>query len=367
MINRERASHRMCSVLQSAEYRTSNDTTRRCVVLLAILVLVWGSGCASAPREPIWIGTAVLADPLQTDPRYAEVLAREFDMVTPEIAMKFEVLQPSRGEFDFRDADAIVQFAEQHQMRIRGHVLVWHEQLPAWLREGQFTREELISILHNHITTVVERYRGRVYAWDVVNEAIDPAKPNNLRDTLWLRGIGPEYIPLAFEWAHAADPDALLYYNDYGAEQPGPKFQAVQALIEELHTDGVPLHGVGLQTHVRVIDAPTQPEVETVLRHWQQLGLRADITEMDVQIQDGSGTYAEVLAQQAAVYRQVAQACRDVPMCQGFTTWGFTDRYTWIPQFTGNNDEPLLFDAEYQPKPAYSAVADTLHSFRPNR
>lgn len=337
------------------------------VLMLAVMLSSGLAGCGQPQREPVWLGTAVLAEQLQTDPRYAEIVRQEFDMVTPELAMKFDVLQPARGEFDFEAADAIVDFAEQHGLRVRGHVLVWHHQLPTWLEQGHFTRPELIAILREHITTVVERYRGRIHAWDVVNEAVDPAGPDGLRNTFWLRGIGPEYIRLAFEWAHAADPAARLYYNDYGAEHIGPKFAAVKALAVALLDANVPLHGIGLQAHLRLVDAPDRASIEQVLQHWRRLGLQAEITEMDVQIQGAVGNPDDLLVRQADVYASVAQACFNSANCRGFSTWGFTDRHSWIAEHTGNADAPLLFDSAYQPKPAYHALVAVLGPFRPDR
>lgn len=182
-----------------------------------------------AEERGILIGTAVSASQLGIRD-YAQTLSREFNIITTENALKFEPVHPSRDLYTFADADAIVSFAEANGMKVRGHTLVWHQQLPGWISQGTFTREEWINILHDHITTVVNRYKGRIYAWDVVNEAL--ADDGSLRDTVWLRGIGSEYIDLAFQWAHEPDPQALLFYNEYGASALGGKSDAVYNLVK---------------------------------------------------------------------------------------------------------------------------------------
>lgn len=311
-----------------------------------------------AQERGIEIGAAVSAGPLRREPLYAETLSREFSMLTTENAAKFGPVHPEPDRYDFADADFIVGFAEAHNMRARGHTLVWHNQLPAWLAEGAWTRDELIDILREHITTVVGRYRGRITAWDVVNEAV--ADDGSMRDTIWLRGIGPEYVDLAFRWAHEADPDALLFYNDYANEGLGPKSDAVCALVQGLLERGVPIDGVGLQMHVSLRWPPDPEAVAANMDRLGALGLQVHVTEMDVRVYEGTGTPEERLVAQAAVYREVMDACLASSACKAFVTWGFTDRHSWIPAFTGRPDAPLPFDESYRPKPAYYAIMDAL-------
>ncbi|MDQ1256265.1 MAG: endo,4-beta-xylanase, partial [Candidatus Hydrogenedentes bacterium] len=170
------------------------------------------------------IGVAVNAGALEHDPVYRRMVGREFNVITPENAMKHGPLCPAPGEYDFTAGDAIVSFAEEHGMRVRGHTLVWHNQLPQWLTEGDYSRDELCGLLREHIQTLVQHYRGKVFAWDVVNEALD--ENGSLRKTIWLERIGPEYIVWAFRWAREADPDALLFYNDYEHEGGGKRSKA---------------------------------------------------------------------------------------------------------------------------------------------
>ncbi len=336
-------------------------------VLAGLLLLSVAASCApatistlrsSGAPHGIDIGAAVSADPLANDPIYAKTLAREFSMLTPENAMKFDSAHPARYEYDFRDADAIVNFAEAHGLKVRGHTLVWHEQLPPWLTEGHWTRDELVGILREHITTVVGRYRGRVTVWDVVSEAIDDN--GSLRDTIWLRGIGPEYIELAFQWAHEADPSALLFYNDYGGEDMGAKSDAIFALARGLLEKGAPIHGVGLETHVGTDWYPEPEEVAANMRRLADLGLQTHVTEIDVKVRTPANR-KDVLAQ-SRIYRQMLEACLSAENCRVFSFWGFTDRYSWIPDFFPGWGSALIFDRSYRQKPAYYKLLNTLRS-----
>jgi endo-1,4-beta-xylanase len=309
-----------------------------------------------AAARGIAIGAAVSAGPLRCDPAYAKALGHEFDILTTENAMKFGPIHPEPDRYSFDAADAIVDFADAHDMLVRGHTLVWHQQLPSWVEEGQWTREELMEVLHDHIATVVGRYRGRVDAWDVVNEAI--MDHGALRDTIWRRVIGPEYIELAFRWAHEADPDALLFYNDYACEVLCIKSNAMYNMVQELQEQDVPIHGVGLQTHTSVAASLNAESMAKNIQRFADLGLVVHITEMDVRIR-GEPT-EETLSQQAVIYRDLVDACLSVERCTAFVTWGFTDRYSWIPSFRPGWGSALILDETYRPKPAYYALADVL-------
>ncbi len=282
-------------------------------------------------------------------------------MLTPENAMKFEPLRPSRERYDFDHADALVDFAEKHAMQVRGHTLVWHQQLPSWLTERDWTRDELIEILREHITTVVGRYRGRVAAWDVVNEAV--ADDGSLRDTIWRQVIGPEYIDMAFRWAHEADPDALLFYNDYGGEVLGPKSDAIYALVRDLLQRDVPIHGVGLQTHVSLDWFPEPQDIaanvdslSANMDRLSALGLVVHITETDVRIE--RPITEDELAKQARIYGAALEACLSAQNCKALVLWGFTDRHSWIPYAFPGTGAALVFDDAYRPKPAYHSLID---------
>jgi len=311
-----------------------------------------------AQQRGIGIGTAALMEPFQNDSTYREVLAREFNRLTPENAMKFGQLHPERDRYNFTKADALVTFAKAHQMQVHGHTLVWHQSMPDWLTQVEWTREELMDILHQHIYTVVAHYQGQLAAWDVVNEAV--AGNGSLRDSIWLSRIGPEYIELAFRWAHEADPQARLFYNDHDGEGLGKKSDAIYELIKDLRQRNVPIHGVGFQMHKSIKNPPSIEQVAANIKRLGKLGLEVQITEMDVQIHDGKGTTQQRLASQADVYREMLRVCLDAPTCKSLTTWGLADHLSWIPHFYKRPDSPLLFDESYRPKPAYNALVDVL-------
>jgi len=342
-------------------------------ILLVLILFVLVASCTPDQSEPppptlvptlrslarahgLYIGAAVSISPLRSDALYAETLAREFNMLTPENAMKFRFIHPSRDRYDFSDADAIVDFAQTHSMQVRGHTLVWYTGLPSWLVSGNWTRDEMIEILREHIMTAVGHYRGRVFAWDVVNEAV--IKDGSLRDSIWLRGIGPEYIDMAFRWAYEADPNALLFYNDVGGEGLGQKSDAIYSLVQGLLQRGVPIHGVGLQMHISLDRSPEPQDVAANMKRYQELGLEVHITEMDVRIT--TPITEEKLAQQARIYRDLLEVSLAAENCTAFVLWGFTDRYSWIPySFTGYGSG-LIFDESYYPKPAYNALIEVL-------
>jgi endo-1,4-beta-xylanase len=242
-------------------------------------------------------------------------------------------------------------------MKIRGHTLVWHNQLPSWLTGGNFTRDELISILRDHILTFVGRYRGRVWAWDVVNEAVDDSIGALRTNSFWFQRIGPDYIRLAFEYAREADPDARLYYNDYSIEGLNGKSNGVYSLVSQLKSQGVPIDGVGWQMH-QINGFRTEPAHKTNARRLADLGLELSITEMDIRINLPSTS--EELNRQAAAYRDSINFCLTTPNCRALLTWGFTDRHSWIPSFFAGWGDALIYDAGYQPKPSYFALREAL-------
>jgi endo-1,4-beta-xylanase len=306
-----------------------------------------------AEKRNLYLGAAVSPTPLRCEPDYAAALAHEFNLATAENALKFGPVHPQPDQYAFEDADAIVEFALAHQMAVRGHVLVWHQQNPGWIVNGEWTKETLSVALEDHIRTVVGRYQGKILYWDVVNEAVEAG---GLRDTLWLRTLGPEYLDIAFRWAHAADPEARLFYNDYGTEGLGAKSDQVYELVKGMLERGVPIHGVGLQLHIAVGSIPYG--LQANMQRLADLGLEVHITELDVRI-DGQVNEAK-LQKQAATYRQVMEACLNVEGCTAYILWGFTDAYSWVPGQFKNWGSALPFDENYQPKPAYAALQEAL-------
>jgi endo-1,4-beta-xylanase len=310
----------------------------------------------AAARHGLSIGVAVGTGLQRTDARFAQVLAREFNILTAENTMKPAAIQPAQGTFSWNEPDQLVTFAEAQDIEVRGHTLLWHEALPSWMTSSVWNREQMLAILEHHIKTLVGRYKGRIAAWDVVNEAVE--WDGSLRQTLWLERIGPEYLEMAFRWAHEADPDALLFYNDFGAEGLGQKSDGVYNLVRDLLEDGVPVHGVGLQMHVSADSPPRAADLRANMARLANLGLKVHITEMDVRIPVPATEQG--LLDQAVVYRNVLDACLEQDACTALVTWGLTDRHSWVPGFFEGYGAALLFDAEYEPKLAYEVMLDGL-------
>jgi len=308
-----------------------------------------------AAARGIHIGAATERQ-FESDAGYAGILAREFNMVTPENDLKMARLQPERGRFSFEAADAIVGFARAHGMAVRGHTLVWHTMLPSWLEEAISTSDGAISILREHIRAVLAHYDGVIIPWDVVNEAFD--ERGDWRDTPFLRAFGPDYLALAFKWAHEASPRARLYYNDYEIETINPKSDAVYRTVAALVKQGVPIHGIGLQGHVLLAAPPDYDSVAENIRRFNRLGLDVQFTEVDVRIPEPVTPAA--LARQAAIYTGLLRTCLKASQCSAFIVWGVTDLHSWIPAFFKGHGAGLLFDEAGAPKPAYEAVARTL-------
>ena len=327
---------------------------------------------AAAQHTGVLIGAAVRPQRL-SEPAYAAILAREFNLAEAEDAMKWEVVHPSQEIYDFSLADRVVAFANEHQMKVRGHTLVWHRQNPIWLTSEPAAPDALSRLLQEHIGRVVRHFRGKVFAWDVVNEAFAEDGSGKLRSTIWydqpgvgFRGRGTTYIEQCFRWAHGADPDALLFYNDNGAEEINPKSDAIYAMVRDFKRRGVPIHGVGFQMHI----GNRNPDVASFSRNvarFTALGIQVHITEMDVRVPVDSRGHAspESLRRQAEVYREIVGACLSHRDCTAILMWGFSDKYSWIGSHTEHKAGAALpFDENYQPKPAYEALRKALQSGR---
>ncbi len=309
----------------------------------------------AADERGVQVGAAVAAGPLRGEYGYRNAL-REFNAVTTENALKMERTRPSEHEFDFENADLIVDFALSHDMYMRGHTLVWHNQLPEWLHPWQYTDRELRQLLRQHVRTVAGRYAGMIDAWDVVNEAVDDS--GGLRETPWLRGLGEEYLDLTFEWANDVAPDADLYYNDYGADEINDKSDEIYDLVSGMVDRGIPIDGVGLQMHA--MHSPPDPDsIADNVERFRDLGLKVDITEMDVPFPVDS-VPENYLEEQADYYGDVVEAALDAG-CETFVVWGVDDGHSWISHFDDAlTDDPLLLDSRYGRKPAYDAVVEAL-------
>lgn len=282
------------------------------------------------------------------------VMAHEFNVLTPENDMKFDHLHPSATTYRFASADSLVAFAESNGMKVRGHNLMWHQQLPSWLTSGTWTRAQAESILVDHVTTVVGHYRGRVMEWDVVNEPLND--DGTMRSGFWMDHIGSGYVEDALKAAHAADPGAALFINDYNVEGVGRKSDSLLALVKDLHGRGVPIDGVGLESHFVVGGVPSS--LADNMARFAAAGLEVHITELDVRIQ--LPTTAVTLTQQATDYATVVGACAASPACGLVVMWGFTDRESWIPSAFAGWGAATVMDASYGRKAAYESVAGRL-------
>ncbi|MFJ9810541.1 non-reducing end alpha-L-arabinofuranosidase family hydrolase [Streptomyces sp. NPDC101158] len=300
-----------------------------------------GLGTHAAPSGR-YFGTAVAAGRLG-DAAYTAIADREFNMITPENEMKWDSTEPSRGRFDFGPADRIVDRALARGQRVRGHTTVWHSQLPSWVSSIR-DASTLRSVMNHHITTEMTHYKGRVYAWDVVNEAFADGGSGRLRDSVFQKVLGDGFIEEAFRTARAADPSAKLCYNDYNIENwSDAKTQGVYRMVKDFKSRGVPIDCVGFQSHFGAGGPPAS--FRTTLAAFAALGADVQITELD--IAQASPTH----------YANTVGTCLSVPRCTGITVWGVRDSDSWR-----SGESPLLFDGNGRPKPAYTAVMNALQS-----
>ncbi|OGM57041.1 hypothetical protein A2955_03495 [Candidatus Woesebacteria bacterium RIFCSPLOWO2_01_FULL_37_19] len=316
-----------------------------------------------ADKKGIFIGAAVNVGHLEKDSEYKEVLLREFNMVAPENAMKWSTIRPDKDTFVFDQADKLVAFAEANKMAVRGHTLMWDVKIPVWVTNGT-TDEEMLSLLENHIKTVADRFKGRIYAWDVVNEPIND-EGEFVSSPLFKR-LGDKYIELAFKWAKEADPTAKLFLNDWGSDPINKRSNKLYEIVKNLIAKGVPIDGVGFQMHLalgRSKTSPTVPEMSSIrenFKRFSDLGLEIHITEMDIQIQSGEGTEEERLVEQSEAYKNILETALEFPNFKALVQWGVNDKYSWITGLNGKEDSPLIFDKENKPKPAYFALKEVV-------
>jgi GH35 family endo-1,4-beta-xylanase len=352
--------------------------------IFAALCIFFSSGCFEDSKDDpsgisIRFGAAVGPDYLD-EADYSGALKKYFDCVVAENHMKWELIAPNEVGYNFADADKIVNFAVDNGMAVRGHTLLWHRQLPAWVK-GK-TYGELDDVLENHINAVVGRYKGKIYAWDVVNEIIMSSahglRNNDLLITngdysVWSEtSTDDSLIRKAFEFAHAADPDAKLFVNDENSYGGGPYYEN-HVLWNQMQSDllysyvlawvsaGVPVHGVGMQLHLDEGNPPVYSMIENDIIRYGALGLEVHFTEIDVRIEDP--VTAEKLQNQAVIYNKIAQLAMKYPsIVTSFVTWGVSDKYSWIgqPGYFDDYSSALLFDAGYNPKPAYNLIKGTL-------
>jgi len=291
-----------------------------------------------------------------SNPTYRNIAMTEFNQVTPENVMKWETIEPNDDQYNFGPADGIVAFAQANGMKVHGHTLVWHNQTPGYVQNLSATA--LRAEMQEHIQALVGRYANNptVVSWDVVNEPIADGT-GQLRQSFWLNRLGPSYIADAFRFARQADPDADLCINDYGIDGINTKSNAMYNLVQDLLNQGVPITCVGFQGHLQLNQIPST--LQQNLERFAALGLKVRITELDIRIPLPSDQ--NEFQQQAQNYTTVVNACLAVPACEGITLWGIDDGSSWLPnECCGNEGDALLWDANFQPKPAYNAVMTAL-------
>ncbi|MDE3251529.1 MAG: endo-1,4-beta-xylanase [Bacteroidota bacterium] len=332
-------------------------------------------------RNYFTMGVAVSPRSLHRDE--AGLILQQFGSLTAENAMKMGPIHPKENEYYWKDADSIVAFAQRNHLKIRGHNLCWHNQTPRWLftdeKGDTVSKTVLLQRLKDHIETVVKRYKGSIYAWDVVNEAISD-KPGELyRNSPWFRICGEDFIAKAFEYAHEADPQALLFYNDYNVINPVKRDKICQ-MIKSLIKKGIPIQGMGLQGHWAV-NEPSAGMLDSTIQAFTKLGLQIQVTELDISVypkehqarerrnEDVSTDFsAEKESAQIERYKTIFRILEKYKkQISGVTFWNISDRSSWLDNFPvrGRKDYPLLFDKNLQPKKAYWEVIHTLAEKHP--
>jgi endo-1,4-beta-xylanase len=304
-----------------------------------------------ARQRGIDVGTAVRGEALQRNRAYRQIVAAQFSSVTPENEMKWYAIEPARGEFAFEPADAIVERAREAKQPVRGHTLVWHAQLPEWVKE--LGPSQLRAATHEHIRRVMGHYADDITVWDVVNEPISDG--GGLRNSVFLRRLGPGFIADAFRTARAVDADAKLYLNEIGAEGISAKSNRLYEIVRELKQQGVPIDGVGFQTHANLKGLPE--DFVANMQRFRRLGLDVAITEADVALRVPPDEAK--LRAQARVYAQIVRSCLAVE-CRSVTFWGFTDGRSWISETQAGMGAATLLDEQLRPKPAFAAVQEAL-------
>jgi endo-1,4-beta-xylanase len=327
-----------------------------------------------AAQDGLRIGTAVNPSELGSA-TYESLIADQFSSVTPENEMKWETLEPVRGQYNWAPADKLVAFAKANHQLVRGHTLLWQNQLPGWLTQGvadgSISKAELRDILKKHITEVVSHFKGQIWQWDVVNEAFADTwnDPNSgvEENHFWVKNLGPEILADAFRWAHEADPKALLFYNDYAIEDWGVKSTAVYDWVKQQKAAGVPIDGVGFQTHLSTEYGFPDYNGHTMqqnLQRFADLGLKVAETEVDVRTDVTPGTNTpltpELQQQQRDYWKKTLQACLAVRECISYTVWGVSDNQSWVPSTFPGKGAALLYDDQVQAKPQFSDLQEVL-------
>jgi len=320
------------------------------LIIFALISLSFAQHLRDAAKS-IYIGTAIAQGHL-SDTQYKTIAAQEFNVLTPENEMKWDTVEGTKGSVNYAPADAIVAFAVNNSMKVRGHTLIWHSQLPNWV--ANLDKATLETTYKKHITDEMTHFKGKIYAWDVVNEVFN--EDGTLRQSPYSKAFNNTFISEAFKTARAADPAAKLYINDYNTENKGAKSDGLYNLVKTMKTAGVPIDGVGFQSHFIMGSIPS--DFASNMQRFADLDLDVAITELDIRMTLPDSTANA--QKQATDYANVIKACEAVSRCVGVTIWGFTDKYSWVPdQFKGQGDA-LIYDSSYKAKAAVQAIQAVL-------
>lgn len=328
--------------------------------IISITILLLFSSC-SFYQNPVlspkslsfkskYLGVAVNSK-FTTDLNYKNIVIHNFNSITPENALKMDSIFKNKNALNYNQADVIINQAINNNLRVHGHTLVWHRQVPAWL---SYEKNHLIQKYFNqYISEIVKKYKNKVQEWDVVNEALD--KNGLLRKSIWLKAIGPKYIENAFSIANKANPEAKLYYNENGIEKPGLKRDALIKMLERLRNENIPIHGVGIQSHFSTNYRPEQLEV--LLNKLTELDLEFQFTELDYALKINDKDNAAAIEKQNEIFKYISETCSKYSNCRGVTIWGLSDQDSWIPSFYPKYGGSTLFKMEgnnYLAKDSYN-------------
>ncbi|KOS06361.1 hypothetical protein AM493_10215 [Flavobacterium akiainvivens] len=340
-----------------------------CLILLAMC-----SGNKEEPHKfksvklqsvsPFKIGVAIEKDPFERNKQYRKIVETEFNSITPANMMKMNRLAPQKDVYFFKDADSIVEFAINSGKRIHGHTLIWHRAVPEWVTSFKGSRHDWDILLNKYITTVVEHFKGKVHSWDVVNEAFEDN--GDFRKNIWYEHLGKDYIKKAFIYAHKADPNAILFYNDYGQERFPEKNKAINKFILSLVNENVPIHGIGAQFHTNV--NLKKDKIEEALIDIASTGLYVHISELTI-IVNGNWSDKQYVQDESSVEAQM-QKFADVintyknivapKQRYGITFWNVGDSDSYVPRDCNCKEYPQIFDKNYKKKNYFSKIVKAL-------
>ncbi|MFP4162795.1 MAG: endo-1,4-beta-xylanase [Chitinispirillaceae bacterium] len=333
-----------------------------CFIFLIVLI-------SQAAGRDFMLGTCVKWNSLRSERAYRDIVLDHFSVIVPEYEFKMYWVLPEPHITNYKNADSLVEFAMRNEKNFRGHafVMIGESRSPKWFHEGDWEKKDMENVLKTHIYRTADRFKGKVFAWDVVNEVFK--RDGSLRSNVFTRVLGKNFIRKIYRWAHAADPDTKLFYNDYGICKSGPKSDAVYRMAHDFRKDNIPLHGIGFQMHLYVggpkNNIPDFSDVAATIRKYANLGMEIHFTEVDVSLH-GEVTQ-EKLEYQGHIYAELMRVFLAHKNCSAFLVWGLTDKYTWIPGHTdGQYGAPCIFDSLYRPKPAFDSLMNVIDNFGEN-